>query len=89
MNAVVMNSQRTLERVELILYLTINRIVRGTEHNSMTSCEPKQTFQCSRHLPKIVHYKAVPARGGSRRDLSKNCLNEINHPPACGAFPCP
>ena len=37
MNAVVMNSQRALERVEHILYRTINRIVRGTEHNSMTS----------------------------------------------------
>ena len=37
MNDVVMNSQRALERVEHILFGTINRIVRSTEHNLMSS----------------------------------------------------
>ena len=39
MNAPIADPQKALERVEHIIYWAVNRAVRGTEHNSMASCD--------------------------------------------------
>ena len=39
MNAPIVDPQKALERVEHILYWAIDRVIGGTEHNSMASCD--------------------------------------------------